>query len=69
MGYKTNEKCQRLTSGLASVGVSVRGQLSGNLEVHRPLHPQCPPARTPSRVTLCAICGQRSGTLTTKLEI
>jgi hypothetical protein len=40
MGYKTNEKCQRLTSGLASVGVSVRGQLSGNLEVHRPLHPQ-----------------------------
>ena len=30
------KKCQRATSGLASVGVSVRGHFSGNLEAHRP---------------------------------
>ena len=27
---------ERLTGGLASVGVSVRGQFSGNLVAHRP---------------------------------
>ena len=33
------ENGRRLTSGLASVGVSVRGHFSGNLEAHRPLQP------------------------------
>ena len=31
---------ERLTGGLASVGVSVRGHFSGNLEAHRPSQPQ-----------------------------
>jgi len=30
---------ERLTSGLASVGVSVRRHFSGNLEAHRPSQP------------------------------
>ena len=39
MADKKSQKCQRATSGLASVGVFVRGQFSGNLETHRPSQP------------------------------
>jgi len=39
MTQTTTEKDLHTTSGLASVGVCVRGQRSGNLEAHRPLQP------------------------------
>ena len=36
---KSGEKKRQITIGLASVGVSVREQLSDNLEAHRPSQP------------------------------
>ena len=42
------QNAERTTSGLASVGVYVRGKFSGNLKVCRPSELLCSPARTPS---------------------
>ena len=50
----STQKCQPLTSGLASVGVYARGKFCGNLKVYRPSEHLRSPARTPSRQPLAA---------------
>ena len=47
--YITDEKAEHTTSGLASVGVYVRGKFSRNLKVCRPSEHLCTPVRTASR--------------------
>jgi len=48
------EMGDRLTSGLASCGVSARGKFSRNLKVCRPSELLCSPARPPSRQPMSA---------------